>query len=152
MIDISKIAIAFIAVIFLMHKTVTAQQVSKPLVQLGLKDFLKELYDVSTLPSFATYSYVAEISTYDRTGGNNDVFNGTYSFVRGNADSSMVLFDVKGAGVINRKNGHILVYSICLQHPNDWNAINSINPVTKSILNQSGSHCNRPKCFGKAGI
>lgn len=31
-----KIAIAFIALIFLMQKTVTAQQVSKPLMQLGL--------------------------------------------------------------------------------------------------------------------
>ena len=95
MIDIPKIAIAFIAVIFLMHKTVTAQQVNKPVVQLSLKDFLKEMYYLSTLPSFSTDSYVAEISTYDRTGG---------------------LFDVKGAGVINRKNGHILVYNICLQH------------------------------------
>ena len=116
MIDIPKIAIAFIAVIFLMHKTVTAQQVSKPVVQLSLKDFLKKMYDVSTLPSFATDSYVAEISTYDRTGGNNDGFNGTYSFVRRNAVSSLVLFDVKGAGVINKKNGHILVYNVCLQH------------------------------------
>ena len=95
MIDIPKIAITFIAVIFLMHKTVTAQQVSKPLVQLGLKDFLKEMYYLSTLPSFSTDSYVAEISTYDRRGG---------------------LFDVKGAGVINRKNGLILVYNVCLQH------------------------------------
>jgi len=31
-----KIAIVFIALIFLMQKTVTAQQVSKPLMQLGL--------------------------------------------------------------------------------------------------------------------
>lgn len=97
-----KITIALIVLFLLMQKPVTAQQVNKPLVQFGLKDFLKELYDVSTLPSYATGSYVAEVSTYDRTGGNNDGFNGTYSFVRRNADSSLVLFDIKGAGVINR--------------------------------------------------
>ncbi len=69
---------------------------------LSLKDFLKQFYDVSSLPEYISPSYVAEVSTYDRTGGNNDGFNGTYSFIRRNADSSLVIFDVKGTGLINR--------------------------------------------------
>lgn len=69
---------------------------------LGLTHFLKQFCDVSSLPEYIPQSYVAEVSTYDRTGGNNDGFNGTYSFIRRNADSSLVIFDVKGTGVINR--------------------------------------------------
>jgi hypothetical protein len=68
----------------------------------GLTYFLKQFYDVSSLPVYISRSYVAEVSTYDRTGGNNDGFNGTYSFIRRNADSSLVIFDVKGTGLINR--------------------------------------------------
>jgi len=44
----------------------------------------------------------AQVSTYDRTGGNNDGFNGTYSFVRRNADSSLVMVDLDGPGEVNR--------------------------------------------------
>ena len=77
-------------------------QVSAQSKHLTLSDFLKPLYDVSSLPEYISQSYVAEVSTFDRTGGNNDGFNGTYSFIRRNADSSLVIFDVKGTGVINR--------------------------------------------------
>ena len=70
--------------------------------QMGLTDFLKEFYDISSLPVYESGTYCAETSTYDRTGGNNDGFAGTYSFVRRNADSTLVLFDQKGPGVINR--------------------------------------------------
>ncbi len=69
---------------------------------LSLKDFLKEFYDVSSLPAYSSQSYSAEVSTYDRTGMNNDGFAGTYSYIRRNADSSLVIFDVKGTGVVNR--------------------------------------------------
>jgi len=68
----------------------------------GTADFLKNLYDVSTLPVYASNTYSAETSTYDRTGMNNDGFAGTYSFIRKNADGSLVIFDQKGPGVINR--------------------------------------------------
>src|SRR5579871_6323405 len=78
-----------------------AQKINQP-VNLSLKDFLKDLYDISSLPSYASQTYSAEVSTYDRTGLNNDGFEGTYSFVRRNADSSLVIFDTVGAGVINR--------------------------------------------------
>ncbi len=70
--------------------------------QLGLKDFLKTMYDVSGLPSYISDAYSAEVSTYDRTGQNDDGFAGTYSYLRINPDSSLVIFDVKGKGLINR--------------------------------------------------
>src|SRR6478609_3685739 len=69
---------------------------------LQLKDLLKDFYDFSSLRRYLPNAYTAQESTYDRTGGNNDGFNGTYSFVRRNADSTLVLLDVKGAGVVNR--------------------------------------------------
>ena len=69
---------------------------------LRLKDLLKNLYDFSSLPHYVANTFTGQESTYDRTGGNNDGFNGTYSFVRRNADSTLVLLDVKGAGVVNR--------------------------------------------------
>ena len=68
----------------------------------GLDDFLAEFTDLSSLPKYESKSYSAEISTYDRTGLNNDGFSGTYSFIRRNPDSSLVIFDVKGSGLINR--------------------------------------------------
>jgi len=62
---------------------------------------LKHIYDISLLPSYRSNTTEAQISTYDTTGGNDDGFNGTYSFIRRNADSSLVIFDEKGPGVIN---------------------------------------------------
>ncbi len=69
---------------------------------LGLSDFLKTFYDFSTLPAYASGTFSAEESTYDRTGGNNDGFQGTYSYLRRNPDSSLVLLDLNGPGLINR--------------------------------------------------
>ncbi len=43
-----------------------------------------------------------QTSSYDRTGWNDDGFSGRFSFVRRNPDSSLVLFDEQGPGVINR--------------------------------------------------
>jgi len=65
-------------------------------------DELKQMYSISELPSYRSNTYSAQVSSYDTTGGNNDGFGGQYSFIRRNADSSLVIFDVKGTGVINR--------------------------------------------------
>jgi hypothetical protein len=65
-------------------------------------DELKNFYNISELPSYRSNTYSAQVSSYDTTGGNNDGFGGEYSFIRRNADSSLVIFDVKGTGVINR--------------------------------------------------
>ena len=69
---------------------------------IDLTQILKQFYDFSSLPKYEENTYCAEVSTYDRTGGNDDGFSGTYSFVRKNADSSLVIFEQKGPGVINR--------------------------------------------------
>ncbi len=69
---------------------------------LNVAYFLKQFYDFSSLPKYEENTFCAEVSTYDRTGGNDDGFNGTYSFIRRNVDSSLVIFEQKGPGVINR--------------------------------------------------
>lgn len=63
---------------------------------------LRAFYDISTLPQYHVDTHAAQVSSYDTTGGNDDGFSGRYSFLRRNSDSTLVLFDVKGSGVINR--------------------------------------------------
>jgi Protein of unknown function (DUF2961) len=63
---------------------------------------LSSLYDISQLPQYLEKTFSAQVSSYDITGGNDDGFSGKNSFIRRNADSSLVIFDVKGTGVINR--------------------------------------------------
>ncbi len=65
-------------------------------------DELQNFYNISELPSYRSNTYSAQVSSYDTTGGNNDGFGGQYSFIRRNTDSSLVIFDVKGTGVVNR--------------------------------------------------
>jgi hypothetical protein len=62
---------------------------------------LKQLYDISLLPAYRNHTREAQISTYDTTGNNDDGFSGKYSFIRRNADSSLVIFEQNGPGVIN---------------------------------------------------
>jgi len=62
---------------------------------------LKQLYDISLLPTYRNDTREAEISSYDTTGDNDDGFSGKYSFIRRNADSSLVIFEQYGPGVIN---------------------------------------------------
>jgi len=62
---------------------------------------LEELYRLDRLSAFKTSVKVGSVSSYDRTGGNDDGFSGTYSFVRKEADG-LVLADLKGPGVIYR--------------------------------------------------
>ncbi len=81
---------------------VVAQSNPSDSARIELKDLLKEFYDFSSLPAYSSGNFSAEVSTYDRTGMNDDGFGGKYSFVRRNPDSSLVIFDEKGPGVINR--------------------------------------------------
>jgi len=69
---------------------------------ISLSEQLRSFYDISYLPQYLANTTVAQTSTYDTTGGNNDGFSGTYSFIRKDKDSNLVIFDIKGAGVINR--------------------------------------------------
>src|SRR5665213_3186139 len=70
--------------------------------QADLKTELKRLYDIQQLPGYIDGSYEWEKSSYDTTGGNDDGFSGRYSFVRKNPDGTLVIFEAKGKGVINR--------------------------------------------------
>ncbi len=69
---------------------------------ISLSDELRTLNDISLLPAYLDNSVVAQTSTYDITGGNEDGFSGKYSFIRRNPDSSLVIFDMQGPGVITR--------------------------------------------------
>ena len=62
---------------------------------------LRSFYDPSSLPAFLR-GKVAQISSYDTTGGNDDGFNGRFSFLKKNPDGSLLLADLHGPGVINR--------------------------------------------------
>jgi len=62
---------------------------------------IEELYRLDRLPVLRESLKVASVSSYDRTGGNNDGFGGQFSFVR-KEDDGLVLADLKGPGVIYR--------------------------------------------------
>jgi hypothetical protein len=63
---------------------------------------VKKLSRIQDLPKFWEGSEIKQTSSYDTTGNNDDGFSGKYSFVRRNPDSSLIIFDVPGNGVINR--------------------------------------------------
>src|SRR5690242_9738939 len=67
----------------------------------GLTYELRQLHDFSLLPQYRDDTKLYQISSYDTTGGNNDGFSGTYSFVRKEGNFH-VLADLKGPGVVNR--------------------------------------------------
>src|SRR5258708_37940745 len=69
---------------------------------ISLKEQLSSFNDISRLPEYFSGSIVAQTSTYDITGGNNDGFSGTYSYIRKENDSTLLIFDVNGPGAINR--------------------------------------------------
>lgn len=79
--------------------TVMYADAQKPIT---VVDELQHFYNIDKLPFYRSATYSAQVSSYDTTGGNNDGFDGLYSFIKRNPDSSLVIFDVKGAGVINR--------------------------------------------------
>jgi hypothetical protein len=61
----------------------------------------EELYRLDRLAAFKTSVKVGMVSSYDRTGGNDDGFSGKYSLVRKEADA-VVIADLQGPGVIYR--------------------------------------------------
>jgi len=62
---------------------------------------IQELYRLDRLGVLKESIKVASVSSYDRTGGNNDGFGGQYSYVRKEKDG-LVLADLQGPGVIYR--------------------------------------------------
>lgn len=62
---------------------------------------LKRLSDISLLPRYLEGTVVKQVSSYDRTGGNDDGFSGKYSFSR-KEKGGLVIFEAQGSGVIER--------------------------------------------------
>ena len=63
---------------------------------------LEELTRLDLLPRLKHASKVGMSSSYDREGGNDDGFNGTYSFLRKQDDGGLVLAELDGPGVLTR--------------------------------------------------
>jgi hypothetical protein len=61
---------------------------------------LLTLANLSKLPRYA-HGEMDQLSSYDRTGGNDDGFSGTYSAIR-SEPGGLVIADLKGPGVVNR--------------------------------------------------
>jgi hypothetical protein len=87
---------SLVAIFLLLFSSVVTRGDDQPWV-IGLE----ELHRLDLLPSFKHSIKVASISSYDRSGGNDDGFSGKYSFVRKEGDS-LVLADLKGPGCIYR--------------------------------------------------
>ncbi|HYE16107.1 MAG TPA: glycoside hydrolase family 172 protein [Pyrinomonadaceae bacterium] len=62
---------------------------------------VEELHRLDALARFRSSVKVGSVSSYDRTGGNDDGFRGTHSFVR-KEPGGLVIADLKGPGVIYR--------------------------------------------------
>jgi len=82
---------------------------------------LEALSRLDLLPEFRSNCIVEQISSYDKTGGNDDGFNGTYSYIR-KENNKLVIADLKGPGIINRiwtptpTNGkRLLNYILCIR-------------------------------------
>ncbi len=63
---------------------------------------LESFIDIGALSRYSDKAVCAQTSSWDTTGGNDDGFSGKYSFLRKNEDGSLVVFEVRGSGVINR--------------------------------------------------
>ncbi|MBI1783883.1 DUF2961 domain-containing protein [Candidatus Sumerlaeota bacterium] len=67
----------------------------------GLEEEIKLLGQFDRLAEYRTGSRVEQISSYDRTGGNDDGFSGKYSYIA-KEGNNLVIADLKGPGVIHR--------------------------------------------------
>src|SRR5690349_9419084 len=65
--------------------------------------FTQELLNLSDISRLSIYRQgeMEQVSSYDRTGGNDDGFSGKYSFIR-QEPAGLVIADLKGPGVVNR--------------------------------------------------
>ncbi len=63
---------------------------------------LEELTRLDLLPRLKHTTKVGMFSSYDRTGGNDDGFNGTHSFLRKQEDGGLVLAELDGPGALTR--------------------------------------------------
>jgi hypothetical protein len=69
--------------------------------QIPTPSFTPAFLSIEQLPRFRPAAEVGAFSSYDRTGGNDDGFSGTYSFLRKEGDG-LVIAEVSGPGAITR--------------------------------------------------
>ena len=62
---------------------------------------VERLCNLKSLPRYMEGTLVKQVSSYDTTGGNNDGFSGSYSYLR-KEPGGLVIFEQKGQGVIER--------------------------------------------------
>jgi hypothetical protein len=91
-----------VCVIASIFQPASAQRRKEKLYTVSLGRELKAFTNIEELPEYKPNTKLLQVSSYDRTGWNDDGFSGRFSFVRRNPDSSLVLLDAKGPGVINR--------------------------------------------------
>jgi hypothetical protein len=72
-----------------------------PAIQAQSDSDLERLSRLDLLPTFRESVKIGSFSSYDRTGGNDDGFRGTYSFVRREADG-LIIAEMQGPGVVTR--------------------------------------------------
>ena len=63
---------------------------------------LERMERFDLLPQFLEGAMVRQVSSHDRSGGNNDGFNGAYSALYIDENDEYVLFDEMGAGCLYR--------------------------------------------------
>ena len=90
-------SIVGVVMTILTGQTTTSAQLRNYLPPIGIK----EVSRLDLLPRLKDSVIVESISSYDRTGGNDDGFSGKYSFVRKEGDA-LVIADLKGPGCIYR--------------------------------------------------
>jgi hypothetical protein len=64
-------------------------------------DEIEYLYRTELLPQYRENTEVAQVSSYDTTGGNNDGFSGLYSYLRKEGDRRIIA-ELQGPGIIER--------------------------------------------------
>jgi hypothetical protein len=89
----TRVSVIAMLVLFAAAVELFAEEESVPGIQ--------ELYRLDRLAMLRDSTKVASVSSYDRTGGNNDGFGGQYSFVR-KEPGGLVLADLEGPGVLYR--------------------------------------------------
>ncbi len=62
---------------------------------------LEQLKRIDLLPAYRHNQLIEQESSYDRTGNNDDGFEGTYSYIR-KENGKLVLADFEGPGIVNR--------------------------------------------------
>lgn len=101
----ARINACLFIVILLSLQYVSAQRITARQARpetVSLISELNQFYNIRHLPVYQDQTVVGQVSSYDTTGGNDDGFSGKYSYIKKLSDSSLLLFDVKGPGVINR--------------------------------------------------